>query len=165
MNVILRPFQWIAIITLFIGLNAPNVFAMDSEIEKYFNNNELVKSTVTHSINEAAIAGFHGLIYKAEYYLQESKKQPSQAKLFSFIAWWNLLNAHCILDQASIMPINHKLPGQDTKTLVDVMLKTDEIRRQIERDTFKWTKEESSSRYQRGTLYIQSILGVKPQNQ
>ena len=139
-----------------------SLFAIDNEVEGYFNDKGQLEKTINGAIQEGALAGFHGAINKADYLINQSKIKPQYAKLFMFMAWWNLLNAHLILDEASALPTNKKLPGQDTNTLVSVMLKADDMRYKIEKEIFKWNKEKSFDRFQQAFLMIKDKLGENP---
>ncbi|OPY84790.1 MAG: hypothetical protein A4E65_00226 [Syntrophorhabdus sp. PtaU1.Bin153] len=155
-------FPSVVLIVCLISVFGTPLFAVDDEVEVYFSNRELLQRTINGAIQEGALAGFHGAINKADYFMSRSKAEPQNIKIYSFIAWWNLVNAHLILDMAATMPTNKRLPHQDTKTLISVMLKVDDMRYKIEKDVFKWNDEKSFKRFGEAFLAIKEVLGENP---
>jgi len=164
----MKKFLTVFVLTLITNISAAiNSFAIDTGADGLFNNQNLVENAINGAINEAAIAGYHGSLQKAEHFIEESKKNqdnPDKAAIASFIAWWNLLEAHLILDEAASMPTTRFLNDQSL-TLLTIMEKADKARYKIEKDVFKWSNDKSLKAFQSGFLMIKEKLGISPMQQ
>lgn len=139
--------------------------AAATNVDGLFKNEALVEATINGALKEGSIAGYHGSLNKAYSYLQESKNSPDDTLLYSFIAWWNLIEAKLILDEAAAMPSKGLLADKSNKSLLKTMAIADEARRKIEKNVFQWNSETSFSMFQSGYLRIKEKLGISPVQQ
>lgn len=72
----------------------------NSYAAEYFNNNEMIALAVSGALKESMIAGYHGSMAKAVYYIGSGTNEPGTKNMNDFFAWINAVNAYRVIESS-----------------------------------------------------------------
>ena len=116
-----------------------------SNSNQFFSNQKMAVRIIDKAISEGMLNGHYGCVLKAQYFLVQGSKYKNGSQeqmLMDKIAWYNIVNAHRMLNS-----IYHEISSKKKQEIYGNLESLDSMIATISKKSFGWDENQSREMY------------------